>query len=490
MRKIIHRFFAVALVVGSILWLADNVRACMCMVNQTVDIAYRSSPNVVILKLKSNESIKTKDKKIRDYYIAKMTVEKVFKGNLKVGQELVFRGIYSSCDGGFDDVSIGLELLTYLDNKAAKEKHWSYPICSRSGGVKYKQDDLKYIENIDKLRGKTRLSGEIFQKIESAVEGNETDYKPLPNRNIRVVGNGKDIQLKTDKNGFWEIYDLPPGEYRISIESIEGFKTTPFDYPTFETVSVQIKPNQHVERDFTYFINNSISGKFYDTNGELLKDVCLDVIPARGKKAKYFHKFDCTDESGNFKIDEIPEGQYLIMVNKDGDVSSDEPFGTFYYPNKINREEAKEITIRADEHIKDLVITAPTTAETITISGKVMFENGIPKEEDGYEYISVEFKPDKNDKQYKGLDIDSRAMIDEDGDFTLRVLKGQKGKFYAEMLAFVGDYVNCPKLDKILRKQGKKSTVDTNSIVIDGSKDLSGIVLKFPFPSCKKAKID
>jgi hypothetical protein len=487
MRKIFHRFFAVALIVGSILLCADSVWACSCMVSPTVDIEYKNTPIVAVLKVESLGS--ARNNQINEF--TKMRVEKTLKGNLKVGQEIVFRYSYTSCDAVFDKGDIGLKLLMYLDNKSVKEKFWTFSVCSRSGAVKHRVDDLKYIENLDKVFGKTRLSGKISQKNEPVVEGDETDYKPLPNRNVRIVGNGKDIQLKTDENGFWEIYDLPPGEYRISIESIEGFKTTPFDYPTFEAVSVQIKPNQHVERDFTYFINNSISGKFYDTNGELLKNVCLDVIPAHGKKARYFHKFDCTDESGNFKIDEIPEGQYLIMVNKDGDVSSDEPFGTFYYPNKTNREEAKEITIRAGEHIKDLKITAPTTAEIITINGVVIFENGVPKEKDGYEYVSVEFKPDKNDKQFKGLDGDSRATIDEKGNFTLRVLKGQKGKFYGELLTYLGDRENCPKLDRILRKQGERSMeVHTNSISIDGTKDLSGVVLKFPFPSCKKAKID
>ncbi len=48
----------------------------------------------------------------------------------------------------------------------------------------------------------------------------------------------------------------------------------------------------------------------------------------------------------------------------------------------------------AGQQIKDLVITAPNTVETITISGKVVFENGYPKTKDE-RYVSVEFAPDK-----------------------------------------------------------------------------------------------
>jgi hypothetical protein len=180
-----------------------------------------------------------------------------------------------------------------------------------------------------------------------------------------------------------------------------------------------------------------------------------------------------------------------MIINDDNKISADEPFGTFYYPNVTKIEDAKVFTIRAGEHIKDLVITAPTTAETISISGKVIFENGFPKTKDEESIISVEFKPDKNEKETSKIDGESRAIVDKNGNFVLRVLKGQKGKFSAELLTFVGDHVNCPKLDGILRSKGERSMgVNSNYIVIDGSKDLNGVILKFPFPSCKKAKID
>lgn len=513
MRKIIHQFFAIVFVVGSILLAADFVRACSCMVSPPVNIAFQQAPNVVILKVKSVEKYKEGEKGYGYGGIkqSKLTVEKVYKGNLKIGQELNFtQGGGADCIWTFTEDSIGEDFLFYLgekpiDSKASAgiiaatgqfprvvaENLWVAITCSRSGHVKYRADDLKYIENIDKVSGKTRLSGTISQRIESAIEGGESAYKQLANRNIRVVGNGKNIQVKTDESGVYEIYDLPIGKYKVSVEPIVGYKTTPFDYPTVESIQVEIKTKQHIEQNFEYYIDNSISGKIFDLSGKPLKDVCLDLAPVEGKESKYFFNFDCTKEGGSFKLSQIPVGKYVIVVNYRNEISARQPFGVFYYPNKVKREEAQTITIGAGEYIKDLVITAPTTAETITISGKVIFENGIPKEKDGYEFISVNFKPDKNEKETTGIDGESRADVDEKGNFSLRVLKGQKGKFSAELLTFIGDHINCPKLDSILRKQGESSMETySNSIAIDGSKDLSGIILKFPFPSCKKAKRD
>ncbi len=376
-------------------------------------------------------------------------------------------------------------MLLYLPEKPSKTGILYYPACTRSAWINNAIADLKYIENIYKARGRTRLSGMVYQ--DKPTPNQYSNYQPLPNKNIHITGNGKKIELKTDENGFYEIYDLSAGKYSIQLEKIDGYK---FDWmKNSDSFEVTIKHKSHTEQNIVYGIDNLVSGKFFDTNGKALKNVCISLSPADGSRGKFL--LDCTKEDGNFEIDDIPIGEYVIVINEDGKISASEPFTTFYYPKVTKLEEAKVLKIGAGQQIKNLVITAPTTAETVTITGKVIFENGIPKTKDGYEFISVEFKPDKNEKETTKIDGESRAQVDEKGNFSLRVLKGQKGKFSAELLTFVGDHLNCPKLDRILRKQGERSMeVNSNSIAIDGSKDLSEIVLTFPFPSCKKAKID
>jgi hypothetical protein len=448
--------------------------------NPTVDIAFEKTPNVAILKIKELQTAYAGNPQT---FLKKMIVEKVFKGSLKVGQELTFGVTGTSCDYVFSKESIGSEMLLYL-YKSDKDV-WYYPACTRSTGLKNSVADLKYIENINKVRGKTRLSGMVYQ--DTPTPNQYSNYKPLPNHTIRISGNGKNIELKTDENGFYEIYDLPAGKYNIKVERIEGYKLSRLE--KIYSFEVTIKPKSHTEQNIVYSIDNSVSGKFFDSNGIALKNVCIHLNPADGSKGKYLGT--CTDENGKFEIDDIPIGDYVIVINDDGEISANEPFGTFYYPNVTKREEAKVFKIGAGQQVKNLKINAPTTVETVTISGKVVFENGIPKLKRSYEFVSVEFKADENKKKTTKIDGESRAIVDEQGNFSLRVLKGQKGKFSAELLTFIGEYIKCPKLDKILRKQGERSTdVNSNSIAIDGSKDLTGVILKFPFPSCKKAKID
>lgn len=300
---------------------------------------------------------------------------------------------------------------------------------------------------------------------------------------------GKDTTVETDEDGVYEIYGLPAGKYKIIPEKVRGYKF--WNESSFR--EVELKAGNHSEADFTFIIDNNISGKFLDSTGKPLKNVCLNLLSAIGKKLPFNYKVDCTDVKGNFQIEEIPAGTYVIVVNDDGKITAEEPFGTFYYPNTSRIEDAAKITIGAGDFFNDLVITAPTTAETITISGIVTFEKGTVPIKENYEYVSVYFVPDESDsKPVDGKrDNNSRAEVDENGRFTIRILKDQRGKLHAELMSYVGEYQNCPKLDNLLRSQGERFgiTVKTNSVEVEAINEMSGVELSFPFPSCKKAKI-
>ncbi|MBK6724720.1 MAG: hypothetical protein IPG58_16070 [Acidobacteria bacterium] len=81
--------------------------------------------NVAILKLRSLEKypdgLNEETFSVGNIKRSILTVEKVFKGKLKVGQELPFRqGGGADCVWTFSDDSIGNEYLLYLDAKPEK----------------------------------------------------------------------------------------------------------------------------------------------------------------------------------------------------------------------------------------------------------------------------------------------------------------------------------------------------------------------------------
>ncbi len=142
-------------------------------------------------------------------------------------------------------------MLLYLD-KSNKSGVWYYPACTRSSWTKEGIADIKYIENLNECSWKNSF---IWNGLSRYTYSNQySNYQPLPNRSIQISGNGKNIEVKTDENGFYEIYDLPAGKYKINVENIEGYKLGWLD--KIESFDVAIKPKSHTEQNIIYGIEN------------------------------------------------------------------------------------------------------------------------------------------------------------------------------------------------------------------------------------------
>ena len=124
--------------------------------------------------------------------------------------------------------------------------------------------------------------------------------------------------------------------------------------------------------------------------------------------------------------------------------------------------------------------------ETITLSGVLSYKGGQPIANATVHFISekeifrtFDGKPGADDEEY----------TDEKGRFTFKIWKGQAGVLRSSMFAFLGKYKDCPELDELLKQKGDSvQQIDTIDVNVDGTKSLSGIELRFPFPKCEEDK--
>lgn len=475
-------FFIFLLII--ILGFDSSANACSCSGNETVDKEFAKFSNVTVLKLQeikeNSPQEKTSDLEINTRY--SLTVEKVFKGNLKTGELLTFKSNFA-CSWTFDKDDVGKEFLFYLDKRPQKEDAWIAGYCTRSGSVSSKASDILYLEKEKKMRGKTRLSGDLNKMLENPEKESRYSFFLLANKKVRIVGNGKDIELLTDENGAYEIYDLPPGKYKIYPEKISGFTSSVWKA---EFEEVEIKGRNHTEEDFYYEIDNEVSGKVTDIYGKPLENVCLDLVPSRNEKAKNYSKSSCTGKSGQFEISAIPAGTYYLVINKDGEIRLYEPFKTFYYPNVKNKEEATEITVLENTLIKDLKITPPEIIETVTISGVLLYKNGQPVVDQNVNFISEK----EIFRTFNGkAGSDDEEHTDKNGRFAFKIWKGQSGVLRSSIFSYVGEYKNCPEIDALVRQKGDLvQQIDTIDVNIDANESLNNVALKFPFSKCEEAK--
>ena len=471
--------------------------ACSCGPKPTVLESYKRANFVVIVQVVSVEKAQDSARAVDGVRSTSVIVERVFKGALKTGEEMTFtQGGGGDCIWTFNAKDVGERFLFYLSAKGKSERFWLAGYCGRSSNAEYAADDLLYLENMAKAVGRTRLSGTLRFSQASPVEDQEPIDNSLHGKTVTIVGAKKTYELTTNRDGVYEVYDLAAGKYLIYPEVPDGLKieyqrgssgrgeleekkddSTP-KKPVFQVI---VEAGQHAYFDFGYRVNNAIRGRVLDPSGNAMKDVCVSVAPAHGKPAKYFSITDCTDKDGAFELIAIPFGAYVIAINKDGQISSNEPFPTFYYPGVVERDRAVVINIGPGQILEQINIFAPIIEETITVEGICLYSDGRPVVEG-----SIKFEPEKTGG---GIDGKARAQTDPSGRFAIKILKGLSGTLYGETHAYSGQYENCPELEELLKKAPSLvANLRTNVVAIRAADVVPDVELKYAFRGCKKAK--
>lgn len=491
-----HKYTFKVLFLFSMVFLVNLkiAEACSCGAAPNVLDAFEAAGNVVILKAVSVEKVGKDEEFAKPDGVksTRMMVEKVYKGKLKASDEIIFaQGGGADCIWTFSEQSVGEKYLFYLPEGDKTKSPWLGFGCGRSNLIEGAADDLLFLEKLAKVRGKTRISGTI----------NFADYIALPapppveGIKIKIIGGGGTFNLKTDKNGVYEIYDLPPGRYEIVPEVPKGWRVNEFfmrytdiigkgvnDDKPIKEYAVKLEARRHATVDFHFEIYNAIRGKILAPDGKPMRRVCVNLYPPTGITKNVPYLADCVEkDEDTFEIDEIPPGRYILVANDEGEITSSEPFKTVYYPGTFELEKASVIDIGIGEFLENIDIYVPKIEELITVQGVFLYSDGKPVVDE-----SVQFKSTANRTKYSA---DALATTDAQGRFIIKILKGMKGSLFGSMYAYIGEFENCPKLETLIRQTGKTSFESkTQEIEISGEDNVFDVELKFPFPGCKKAK--
>ena len=469
----------ILIVLALLLPSAPAVYACSCAGYPSICSSYQQADAVFTGVVQTVRDNKAKDEQGKEYWIgqaASVQVEKSFKGT--PSPEVIFRTEGSSCDAVYKE---GQRWLFYA-HYDKQSKTWGIFPCDRSTLIDEAADDLLYLQGLPKSASTTRLSG-VLEHFETDPEKGFTRVKNIIGAKVKIAGEGKTYEVYTGQDGVFEIYDLPPGKYAIDPEIPLGLKLrfpihygSP-DYSSRRSVGMVLKEKSCASVAFVLSSKNRIAGSVFGVDGRALPNVCLNLTP-KDKPARSNWIFDCTDEKGRYELSEIPPGEYLIVLNDDGKISSDEPFPTTYFPGVFEKDKATLLTITESTNLEDYDVHIPSQEARKTLTGVLQFSDGKP--------VAGEFVEFKSDQVKQGFDGEVHVKTDDQGRFTLTVLEGLKGAVRGFMFSYEGEFLNCPQLDKLLKT--KPSDVGTKPLPMEITRDVDDIKLTFPFPHCKKAK--
>lgn len=477
--------FAIVLAAAAAIFILPQIAsACSCMMNfrSTVAEKFKETPVIAIFTVKSLERGKLRPDGPETVVSARLKVDKVYKGNISVDEEFDF-STSGICVRQFDDDSLDEKYLLFLDERPSAGEKWSASYCSRSRWLGNARADVLYLDKLSQVGGKTRLSGTVSQKQESSKDPLDYYYKNVAGLSVRIRGMGKDISLTTDEYGAYETYGLPAGRYEITLGKIENY-THSNARPETPSI-VTIRRGKHKEENFFFDRDNSVSGKIVDKTGVPVGGACLSLIVPGDTSDKYYGSGGCADKNGEFSIDDIRPGSYVLIANKANDVTPREPFTTFYYPNKPDLKDASLLTIASDTHL-NLVMTVPTDLKAVTINGTMKFSDGKP-------FGKGEVKFYKNVSSFEQVkdtySDDSHIETDENGRFSIRILKGDKGILIGEFMAHMKVYGHCKEIRNLIDPDGHNTAWDilrTRPQIVDSTSHQGEVELVFPFASCKK----
>ena len=404
---------------------ADAAFAYSCGPVQPVLSAYDQAHAVIIGRVlsvevsKSAAGIQEKDTdkdEIDGFGPAKVLVEKVYKGNLRVNREITAG---SPRGWSFHEKWVGQQFLLYLIREDEAGTHWGASLCGRSRDLERAAEDLLYLDNIENLRGKTRISGNYSGGLGKPLDA-------VANRTIRITGEKKTYETKTNANGVFEIYDLPPGKYILEPEIPNGWQLARYlfnpDGTPDKLVPFTLEAKKHVTLDLMFVPANRVEGSVVGPDGNPLDHVCVYLV--KTDKVDGEDQRGCTNINGNFSIGSVPAGAYIAVLNPDGKLSPDEPFPRMFYPNVTQREKAALITIGNGEAVEDINFVISSLAETVIVSGVLLFSDGKPAAKE-----LVTFLPLNKDDFYG----EHSRYTDSEGQFALKILKGLKGEIFGDV---------------------------------------------------------
>ena len=462
--------------------LPDVANACGCRPKMTA-IADEVETSDLVVIARVTALIKGPNRfPISDISHSTAVIEKVFKGDVKAGEEIrLGQGDATlDCSWDFFPDSIGEQFLLYLDRPEKPSEPFWVSTCRRSTGVEYAQDDLLYLENIDKLRGRTRVSG--------VVERDSGDDENLAGQQVRITGKNKSYIATTDKDGVYEIYDLPPGRYTIEPILQPGWridhwlmtrddtraewKRSNEGLPPLTRRSFTLRAKKHFGADISLTLNNRIAGRVTTATGEPLNQVCVLLVSPEDTDTSACNDFTETD--GTFKMESVEAGSYQLLVNPKNIRSTHHRFPKQYYPGVVNAADAKVFTLKSGESVEGLNFVVPTFFETVKLEGTVRYLNGRPAA-----YTTVRFTTPKTAE----VDGNTEATTDKRGRFSLIVLKGLRGELYGAYSPYEPQFVDCPKPKTALAKPLERYD-RTPALQVEANEN-QRFELKFPASPCR-----
>ncbi|MDZ7332643.1 MAG: carboxypeptidase regulatory-like domain-containing protein [candidate division KSB1 bacterium] len=279
-------------------------------------------------------------------------------------------------------------------------------------------------------------------------------------------------QVRTDKNGNYAINHLSPGDYIVSATRIDqlNFQTIYYDGAAKIEDATPVKVADAIVPNINFVFDKlanpgSISGKVtLDSDGSPVANAFVEAMwigsyAGHGHAAVRPSMFSWTDEKGNYKIEKLRAGKYIVLVHKNG--------YTEFYDDTQDITKATEVEVLEGKETSGINFGIPALPDTGSkVSGVVKDDStGDPIEGAIVTLFPVTTSPHGNAFKGKFTLFDFYATVsDRKGEYLIAGIPA--GKYIA--VCWASKYI-------VEFYDNKMTPWDADQIELDGATDRNDI---------------
>jgi len=207
-----------------------------------------------------------------------------------------------------------------------------------------------------------------------------------PIRRAQIQGSNNElfVDALSDDQGRFQLSNLPPGEWRVTVAKGGYFTSQPGQRRPFDPPPpIRLARGQRISADIHLSRGGVITGRVSDDAGEPLAGLRVRVYRAKMvdgyRRLEDVGAADQTDDTGAYRIFGLPPGDYYVAASRrmaPADSVVQTTYSPTYYPGTGELAQAQRI--RVDLGTESTAIFPLLPVRSVTVTGTVVTSSGGP----------------------------------------------------------------------------------------------------------------
>lgn len=246
-------------------------------------------------------------------------------------------------------------------------------ICHGSRAARNAAEDVAWLRQWSRGKTTTRIYGRVLEHYSMFFLPPRQEL-PLPGAKIQIQGAGKTYVAVSGGSGQYSFDHVAPGRYKFTVTLDK------YHFP-HQGLAVDVARGACAEINPGLFTTGQLAGLAVGPDGTPVSGVRLQLgrLHSSGKLELQPHLHVRTNSNGQFRMDELPSGDFLLGVNLDQRPPTREtPYPPVYFPGTRVRNAAVLLHLAPAGKLFDLKLRLPEPFRKRRVTLLVRFPNGAP----------------------------------------------------------------------------------------------------------------